>query len=52
MVLPGWLAATTTVPMPVVVSVEPETVAGPERTLKATERPELAVAESAMGPEA
>jgi hypothetical protein len=38
-----------TVPAPVIVKIFPETVAGPDRTLKLTPNPELADAESEIG---
>jgi hypothetical protein len=47
--LPVWLAVTITVPTPVIVSVVPLTVAGPEVTLKVTVNPEVAVADSVIG---
>jgi len=37
------------VPTPVTVSILPLTVPGPERTLKVTVRPELALADSVIG---
>ena len=41
--LPAWLAARTTVPLPVSVMVLPLTVAGPDLTLRTTLRFELDV---------
>ena len=43
-VSPDWEARTVTAPVPVRLSVLLEIVAGPERTLKLTGRPEEAVA--------
>ena len=38
--LPGCVARTTTVPTPVMVTMLPSMVAGPEKMLKATDRPD------------
>ena len=43
-VSPDWEPRTVTPPAPVMVRVFPETVAGPERTLKLTDRPDETVA--------
>ena len=43
-VLPACVACTVTVPMPVSVRLVPERVAGPDKMVKLTGRPELAVA--------
>lgn len=42
MSLPAWLAAISTIPAPVSVTVLPEIVAGPDLTLKLTAKPLLA----------
>jgi hypothetical protein len=43
------LAANTTVPAPVMVSVDPLTVPGPDTMLKVIARPDVEEADSAMG---
>jgi hypothetical protein len=47
--LPAWFAATSTVPTPVIVSVLPLNVPGPDNTLKVTGSPDVAVADRPIG---
>jgi len=48
-VLPGWLAAMTMVPAPVIVRVSPAILAGPERMVKVMGRLEVDLAARAVG---
>ena len=49
MASPDWSAPTVITPVPVIVSMSPETIAEPETTLKVTGNPEVAVARRVMG---